>query len=102
VSYSIGIWAHAASPHGAVYRWEADGGAGGAGYVLLNLEARTVRPCDAAGEPMGNLTLDIGGGNMTGDPGSVDRAKFVRTAGAILKAYRRAGEAPRTAHAYFA
>jgi hypothetical protein len=101
VTYSIGIWSHAQVSGGVIYRWEADGGDGGTGFVLLETAARAVRPCAADGRVLGDLVLDTDNGILTGDAAGVSRAAFTRTAAAILKSFLKTGQAPQTAHTYF-
>jgi hypothetical protein len=101
MNYSVGIWAHAEVPHGMVYRWEADGGDSGTGFVLLETADRTVRPSDANGNVLGTLVLDAETGDLTGEAPGINRAAFARTAAAIIKRYLAAGKAPQTAHTYF-
>jgi hypothetical protein len=101
VNYSIGVWAHAQVPHGVVYRWEADGGQNGTGFVLLETSTPAVRPCDGNGDVIGDLVLDADSGKMTGTAAGIDRAAFSRTAAAILKSFLKTGQVPQTAHAYF-
>jgi hypothetical protein len=102
VSYSVGIWAGERLPGGVVYRWEADGGAGGSGFVFLETATRTVRPCTVSGEPIGDLAFKADEGGLSGDAPTVNKAVFARAAAAILKNYLKEGEVPQTAHVYFA
>src|SRR4051794_7301930 len=101
VNYSIGIWAHAEVPGGVVYRWEADGGDSGTGFVLLDTAGNTVRPCNAEGQTIRSLVMDASTGDVTGEAPGINRTTFVKTAAAVLKRYLAAGKAPETAHTYY-
>lgn len=101
MNYSVGIWAHAEVPNGVVYRWEADGGDSGTGFVLLDTAGNTVRPCTADGHTIGSLALNAGTGDITGEAPGINRATFVKTAAAVLKQYLATGTAPQTAHTYY-
>ncbi|MEV6597120.1 hypothetical protein AB0M36_09695 [Actinoplanes sp. NPDC051346] len=43
---SLGIWAHGAGADGVIYRWVADEGQGGEGFVYFNPALKTFRPWD--------------------------------------------------------
>lgn len=101
MNYSVGIWAHGQVPNGVVYRWEADGGTGGNGFVLLETATKAVRPCDSTGRILGTLAVNADTGDLTGETSEVDRTAFLRTAAAIIKRFLATGTAPETAHSYF-
>jgi hypothetical protein len=101
MNYSIGIWAHAEVPRGVVYRWEADGGDSGTGFVLLDTAGSTVRPSNGEGQTVGSLVMDASTGDVTGEAPGINRTTFVKTAAAVLKRYLAAGKAPETAHTYY-
>lgn len=99
---SIGVWKEQTFPGGVVYRWSADDGNGQSGHVLLDTERSTARPCDAAGQPIGDLRLDLAGAEqLTGTASGVDTGLFVRVAGAVLESLARIGIPPETAHRYY-
>jgi hypothetical protein len=97
MAFSLGVWADRAVPGGTLYRWESDQGHGGAGFVIFNAEAKTIRPSNAEGSVVGSLVVDGEAGETTGTSEGVDRPNFMRVAASILKA----GEAPATAHTYY-
>jgi hypothetical protein len=96
---SIGIWAHGA-PGGEVvlYRWEADEQTG---FVTFEVATRRFRPADEGGAPIGDLLFDPAAGEPSGTATGVDRRLFDQVVVAIMRAYRRTGTAPATAHAYY-
>lgn len=96
---SIGIWAHN-DPAGDVvlYRWEADEQTG---FVTFEVSTRRFRPADEKGSPIGDLLFDPAVGEPSGTAAGVDRRLFDQVVVAIMRAYRRAGTAPATAHAYY-
>ncbi|MEU8232707.1 hypothetical protein AB0C12_24260 [Actinoplanes sp. NPDC048967] len=96
---SIGIWAHG-DPTGAVvlYRWEADQQTG---FVTFEVSSRRIRPADSTGRPVGDLLFDPAQDEPSGTAAGVDRRLFAQVVVAIMRAYRRAGKAPETAHAYY-
>lgn len=96
---SIGIWAEGDTDVPIVlYRWEADGEAG---FVTFEVETRTLRPAGSGGQPIGDLRYDPEVGETSGGAEGVNRRLFDQVVVAILRAYRRAGSAPATAHAYY-
>ena len=101
MAFSLGVWAQGAVPGGTVYRWEADQGQSGTGFVLFNAESRTVRPSDDQGNPQGSFVVDAAAGHAIGDVEGFDRSLVLKVAAAILKAYGRSGNVPETAHAYY-
>ncbi|GAA1817500.1 hypothetical protein HC028_21090 [Planosporangium flavigriseum] len=101
MNWSIGIWAQAQLPRGVMYRWEADGGEGGTGFVLLETLKPTVWPCDGNGDAIGDLVLHADSGNATGDAAGIDRGAFTRVTAATLKAFLKTRQVPQTAHVYF-
>ena len=96
---SIGIWAQGdLTGESVLYRWEADQETG---YVTLELPARRLRPADQNGQPIGDLLFDPEVGEPSGTAADVNRRMFEQVVVAIMRAYRRAGTAPTTAHAYY-
>ncbi|MEV4709436.1 hypothetical protein [Actinoplanes sp. NPDC049316] len=96
---SIGIWAHGDRTGDVVlYRWEADEQTG---FVAFEVPALKFRPADDSGRPIGDLVIDIAADESAGTADGVDQRLFSRAAVAIMRAYRRAGAAPATAHAYY-
>ncbi len=55
---SLGIWAEGESAGGILYRWEADHGSGGSGFVHFDPTCRRIRPVDGSGGPLGDLVID--------------------------------------------
>ncbi|MBB2940909.1 hypothetical protein FB565_000613 [Actinoplanes lutulentus] len=98
---SIGVWAEGSSPHGVLYRWEADQGAGASGFVAFDPQARRFRPADRLGNVLGDLLIDAVSGETTGSAEGVDPAGLARVAASILRAFTRSGEPPKTAHAHY-
>ncbi|MFC7528007.1 hypothetical protein [Actinoplanes sp. GCM10030250] len=98
---SLGVWAEGPAPNGFLYRWEADQGAGGSGFVILDQVSWRFRPADRAGKPLGDIVVDVVGGEVTGSTDGVDRAVVVKVAASIRRAYQRSGVLPETAHAHF-
>ncbi|GAA0516645.1 hypothetical protein Ade02nite_25190 [Paractinoplanes deccanensis] len=96
---SIGIWAQG-DPGGelVLYRWEADQRTG---FVTLEVSSQKVRPADPSGRPLGDLVFDPAEGEPTGSAEGVDVRLFNQVVVALMRAYRRAGAAPATAHAYY-
>jgi hypothetical protein len=101
MAFSLGVWAQGTASGGTVYRWEADQGESGTGFVLFDSGLRTIRPSDGRGVPLGSLVVDAAAGHATGDAEGVDRSLVLKVAAAILKAYSRSGDVPETAHAYY-
>jgi hypothetical protein len=101
VAFSLGVWAVGRTPAGTVYRWEADQGQSGTGFVLFDADARTIRPSDREGNPQGSYVVDFAASQENGDTDGIDRSLVIRVGGSILKAFGRAGEIPETAHAYY-
>jgi hypothetical protein len=97
---SLGIWAHGPAADGVIYRWEADEGRDGQGFVYFNPASKAFRPWDGSGF-IGDLTVDGDTGDVEGAADEVDRRLFMQVVGAILRAYAKSGEVPVTAHAYF-
>jgi hypothetical protein len=96
---SIGIWATGDTSEPVVlYRWEADGGSG---FVAFEVEGRRFRPADENGQTIGDLVYDAELGESSGRADGVDRRLFSQVVAAILRAHRRAGSVPATAHAYY-
>jgi hypothetical protein len=85
-----------------VYRWEADGGDSGSGFVLLQTATGKVRSCDASGQALGTLAMSADDGDLTGETDGVHRPTFMRIAAAILGSFIQTGTPPQTAHRYFA
>jgi hypothetical protein len=101
VTASLGIWAEGSLPGGILYRWEADHGDGGSGFVAFDPVSRQFRPADRSGDVIGNLIVDGVSGESTGSAAGVDRGLLTKVATSILRAYQRSGEPPETAHAHF-
>ena len=96
---SIGIWAQG-DPTGelVLYRWEADQQIG---FVTFEVPKRRFRPATDSGQPIGDLLFDPDAGEPSGTAAGVNRQLFNQVVVAIMRAYRRAGAAPATAHAYY-
>jgi hypothetical protein len=91
---SIGIWAQGDLTDDVVlYRWEADDQTG---FVTFEVANQQIRPAEASGQPIGDLRYDA-----TGTAAGVERRLFNQVVVAIMRAYRRTGSAPTTAHAYY-
>jgi hypothetical protein len=96
---SIGIWAQGdQSGESVLYRWEADQQTG---YVTFEVPTRRFRPADDSGQPIGDLLFDPAVGEPSGTADGVNQRLFNQVVVAIMRAYRRAGTAPATAHAYY-
>jgi hypothetical protein len=96
---SIGIWAEGDTDSPIVlYRWEADDETG---FVTFEVETRRLRPASAGGQPIGDLLFDPEAGEPSGSAEGVNRRLFNQVVVAILRAYRRVGTVPTTAHAYY-
>lgn len=95
----IGIWAQD-DPAGeqVLYRWETDQESG---FVTFEVATRRFRPANASGSPIGNLLFDTAAGEPSGTAEGVNRRLFNQEVVAIMRAHRRAGAAPATAHAYY-
>jgi len=97
---SIGIWAQGdTTGESVLYRWEADDHQ--TGFVTFEVPSGRFRPADERGQPIGDLLFDPAEGEPTGTAADVNRTLFIQVVVAIRKAYRRAGAAPTTAHAYY-
>ncbi|GID96183.1 hypothetical protein ACFQFC_20920 [Amorphoplanes digitatis] len=96
---SIEIWAQG-DPTGesVVYRWEADQQTG---FVTFEVATRKVRLADENGLPIGDLLFDPAAGEPSGTAPGMNQRLFNQVVVAIMRAYRRAGKAPATAHAYY-
>jgi hypothetical protein len=97
---SIGIWAQGDLAADVVlYRWEADNQTG---FVTLESATQRIRPAGQSGQPIGDLVYDPGTGEAFGTAaGGVERRLFSQIVAAIMRAYRRSGSPPATAHAYY-
>jgi hypothetical protein len=96
---SIGIWAQGEpTAERVVYRWQADQQTG---FVTFEVATRRIRPADASGQPIGDLVFDPAVGDPSGTAEGVNHRLFNQVVVAIMRAYRRAGSAPATAHAYY-
>jgi hypothetical protein len=96
---SIGIWAQGDPTNESVlYRWETDQQTG---FVTFEVSTRRFRPADDRGQPIGDLLFDPVAGEPSGTAAGVDRRLFIQVVVAIMRAYRRAGTAPTTAHAFY-
>jgi hypothetical protein len=99
VTASIGIWAHGDPTEDVVlYRWEADEQTG---FVTFEAATQQIRPAEANGQPIGDLRYDPTEGEASGTAAGVERRLFNQVVVAIMRAYRRTGSAPTTAHAYY-
>jgi hypothetical protein len=97
---SLGIWANGPAAGGVIYRWEADKGRDGKGFVYFEPTSKVFRPWDGAGF-VGDLTVNADTGDVDGTADDVDPKLFMQVVGAILRACAKSGKAPQTAHAYF-
>lgn len=96
---SIGIWAQGDPTDDVVlYRWEADEQIG---FVTFEVGTHRFRPAEQSGQPVGDLVYDPAIGEASGTAAGVDRRLFNQVVVSILRAYRKAGSAPATAHAYY-
>ena len=96
---SIGIWAQSdPSDESVLYRWEADQQIG---YVTFEVPTRRFRPADDSGQPIGDLLSDPDAREPSGAAAGVNQRLFNQVVVAIMRAYRRTGTAPATAHAYY-
>jgi hypothetical protein len=96
---SIGIWAQGDLAGDVVlYRWEADDQAG---FVTFEVAYQRIRPADRSGQPIGDLQYDPAAGEASGTAAGVERHLFNQVVASIMRAYRRSGSAPSTAHAYY-
>lgn len=96
---SIGIWAQEDQAGELVlYRWQADEETG---FVTFEVGTRRFRPADHDGRPIGDLLYDPAAGDPSGVADGVNRRLFNQVVVAIMRAYRRAGRAPATAHTYY-
>ena len=96
---SIAIWAQGdPSGESVLYRWEADQQTG---FVTFEVPTRRIRPADGSGRPIGDLVFDPAADESSGTATGVDRRLFNQVVVAIMRAYRRTGAAPATAHAYY-
>jgi hypothetical protein len=96
---SIGIWAQGdLAADSVLYRWEADQETG---FVTFEVPTRRFRPADDRGHPIGDLLFDPADGEPSGAAAGVNRRMFNQVVVAIMRAYRRTGAAPATAHAYY-
>jgi hypothetical protein len=99
VTASIGIWAQGDPTDDVVlYRWEADEQTG---FVTFEVATRRIRPAVQSGHPIGDLLYDPDEGEASGTAAGVERRLFNQVVVAIMRAYRRTGSAPTTAHAYY-
>jgi hypothetical protein len=82
-----------------LYRWEADNQTG---FVTFEAATQRIRPAEQSGQPIGYLLYDAAAGEAFGTAaGDVERRLFSQIVAAILRAYRRSGSPPATAHAYY-
>ena len=97
---SIGIWAQGDLAADVVlYRWEADNQTG---FVTFESATRRIRPAEQSGQPIGDLVYEAAAGQAFGTAaGGVELRLFSQIVAAIMRAYRRAGSPPATAHAYY-
>jgi hypothetical protein len=101
MAFSYGIWAERPVASGMLYRWEADLGDDGSGFVVFDSVSMIVRPSDGDGTPLGTLAVDGGTGELDGDSAGVDRVKFVQVASAILREHSKLGSIPPSAHTVY-
>ncbi|RZU52269.1 hypothetical protein EV385_4117 [Krasilnikovia cinnamomea] len=101
MAFSVGVWSEGPVAGGTLYRWEIDAGKAGFGFALVDWETGTVRPADRRGQPQGTFAVDGRSGVMSGDVVGPDRMPMVQVAAALIRAYRRDGRVPETAHPYF-
>jgi hypothetical protein len=101
MAFSYGIWAERPMANGTLFRWEADLGEDGSGFVIFDPVTVTVRPSDGDGGLLGTLAMNGGTGELDGDSDGVDRVKFVQVASAILREHSKLGEIPSSAHTVY-
>jgi hypothetical protein len=70
-------------------------------FVTFEVQTRTFDRQTKSGQPVGDLLFDPAEGDPSGAAPGVDRRLFDKVVVAIMRAYRRDGTAPRTAHVYF-
>lgn len=96
---SIGIWAQGdLTSHVVLYRWEADDQTG---FVTFEVADQRIRPTDQSGRPIGDLRYNPATGEASGTAAGMERRLFSQVVVAIMRAYRRLGSAPSTAHAHY-
>lgn len=100
-SFNLGVWRLWVVSRGTLYRWVGDQGESGAGFVVLDADADTLRPADSDGRPIGDLTVDCRTGAVSGTADGIDRGALMQVAAAMVRARARSGADPETAHAYF-
>jgi hypothetical protein len=81
----------------ARYAWEST--TGRAGSILLDIDGRVFRPCDEFGDPLGVMSLRVGGDVTDQDP--VTAQDFITAVSGILKKWNGSDVPPETAHLYF-
>jgi hypothetical protein len=100
-SFNLGVWRQSDLPDGVLYRWAGDEGRSGTGFVLLDAERETIRPADAQGQPVGDLSVDCRSRTSSGAAAGIDEAAFMQVVAALLRARARVGAVPETAHAIY-
>jgi hypothetical protein len=100
-AFNLGVWRQGPVLGGVLYRWVADEGQNGSGFVVLDLDREVLRPADAEGRLLGDLSVDCGTGVVAGAADGVDRRAFMQVFAALLRARARSGPTPETAHAYY-
>ena len=101
MTFSYGIWAERPVASGMLYRWEADLGDDGAGFVVFDSVTMTVRPSNADGNLLGSLAMNGNKGELDGASEGVDRVKFIQVASAILREHSKLGRIPASAHTVY-
>jgi hypothetical protein len=101
MTFSYGIWAERPVASGMLYRWEADLGEDGYGFVVFDSVKMTVRPSDGSGDVIGTLAMNGGTGELDGGSEGVDRVKFVQVASAIFREHSKLGTIPASAHTVY-
>jgi hypothetical protein len=101
MAFSYGIWAERPVSGGMLYRWEADLGEDGSGFVVFHSDTMTVRPSDRDGHLLGSLAINGGTGDLHGDSDGIDRTKFVQVASAIIREHSKLGKVPTSAHTVY-
>ena len=100
-AFNLGVWRQGVVQGGVLYRWAADEGQSGTGFVLLDADREVIRPADAEGRPIGDLSVDYRTDEASGTADGVDRRAFMQVAASMRRARARSGPTPETAHAYY-
>lgn len=91
MAVAVRIAKHAVTGDGVVvYRWVRDGSSG---YVTVDEDRAMIRPCDADGNFVGQMSISRDTGR-TVSPDPETRARFVAIAAAIFQEWERVGSLP--------